>query len=115
MVDTHRILLIGDSLFAESLTQLLASSGEVTIVAIVATMDEALPLIESYRPDAVVVTDVSAPHRSQLSPLLDRHADLPILCADLTTNYVLIITSRRIEAQRSGFLAALATLPSRTL
>jgi DNA-binding NarL/FixJ family response regulator len=114
MADTHRILLIGDSLFAESLTQLLASSGEVTIIAAMATVNEALPLLESCRPDAVVVADVVAPHRSQLAPLLDLYEDLPILCTDLTTNYVLVVTSRRIEAQRAGFLAALAALPSRT-
>jgi DNA-binding NarL/FixJ family response regulator len=100
-------------LFAESLTQLLASSGTVTIASVAATMEEALPLIEQCHPDAVVVADAVAPQRTHLGPLLELYQDLPILCADLMTNYVLVITSRRIEAQRAGFLAALAALPSR--
>jgi DNA-binding NarL/FixJ family response regulator len=99
-------------LFAESLTQLLASSGTVTIVASVATVEVALPLLDNCRPDAVVVADVGAPHSAHLGPLLERYQDMPILCADLTTNYVLVMTSRRIEAQRAGFLATLAALPS---
>jgi chemotaxis response regulator CheB len=113
MAETHRILLIGDSLFAESLTQLLSSSGTVTIAGAVATMQEALPLIEQCQPDAVVVADVAAPQRAHLAPLLEHYQDLPILCADLSTNYVLVITSRRIEAKRAGFLAALDALPNR--
>jgi hypothetical protein len=85
----------------------------VTIVASVATVEEALPLLDDGRPDAVVVADVEAPHRAHLGPLLELYPEMPILCADLTTNYVLVITSRRIEAQRAGFLATLAALPSR--
>jgi hypothetical protein len=111
MAETHRIFLIGDSLFAESLTQLLTSSGTVTIAGAVATIEEALPLLDNCRPDAVVVADVA--HRSHLGPLLELYQDLPILCADLTTNYVLVVISQRIEAQRAGFLAALAALPTR--
>jgi DNA-binding NarL/FixJ family response regulator len=115
MAASHRILLIGDSLFAESLTQLLESSGSITIVGSVATIEEALPLIPQCRPDAVVMADVVASQRTHLGPLLELYEDLPILCADLSTNYVLVITSRRIEAQRAGFLAALEALPSRSV
>jgi hypothetical protein len=115
MADPHRIFLIGDSLFADSLTQLLASSGSAQIVGTVATTEEALPLIPQSRPDAVVVADVVASQRAHLGPLLERYPDLPILCADLSTNYVLVITSRRIEAQRAGFLEALASLPTRAV
>ena len=112
MTDTHHLFIIGDSLFAETLTQLLAGATTVAVLGIASDMEEALPQVRTLRPDAVIVagTDAVQFRLGLLSALLP---ELPIICADLHDEYVHLITSRRIGARYSDLLAAIHALPKR--
>ena len=52
---TTKILFIGHGLFCESLTRLLSENPSIEIIGAVSTCDEARTIIESMRPDALIV------------------------------------------------------------
>jgi hypothetical protein len=112
MTDTHQLFIIGDSLFAETLTQLLADATAVVVLGVAADVAAALPQVRALRPDAVIVagTDAGQIRLGLLSALLP---ELPLVCADLNDEYVQLITSRRIGARYADLLAAIQALPKR--
>jgi chemotaxis response regulator CheB len=111
MVDVCRAVIVGDSLFAETLSQMLAASGKVVVVGTAPTPEEALPLLEAKLPDAVIVVDADEFSLLSFIPLLIADPHLPLIRADLNTNQVLIITSRQINARRDDLLNAILSLP----
>jgi hypothetical protein len=112
MTDTHQLFIIGDSLFAETLTQLLAVAPAVAVLGVVPDIDEALPQVRTLRPDAVIVAATDA-GQIRLGPLSALLPELPIICADLNDDYVHLITSRRIGTRYADLLAAIHALPKR--
>jgi chemotaxis response regulator CheB len=113
MEDKCQVFIVGDSLFAETLSQMLVSSGTVVTVGAASSLEEVLPLLETVHPDVVIVADTSDTEQVNFAPLLASHPDLPVIRADLNHDYVQIITSQRVGARRSDLLAAIAALPKR--
>ncbi len=105
-----RIFIVGDSLFTDTLRQLLATSEGIVIVGSAPDIDMASSHLMAYTPDLIVVADVGQADRSILGPLLSQHPDLPVICADLHHTYVQVITSQRISARREDLLVAIHTL-----
>ena len=114
MEDMYQVFIIGESLFAETLSQMLTSSGTVAIIGAASSPEEALPLLETARPDVIIVADTGESDRVAFAPLLNAHLDLPVISADLSHDYIQIITSQRVGAHRSDLLAAIASLPKQT-
>ena len=113
MTDPHRVIIVGDSLFAETLTHMLASSGAVIVTGVATTVAAALPLLQVQQLDAVIVAETQAMDHTLLGPLVAMAPDLPIIRADLNADYVQVITSQRIGTHRADLLAALMALPKR--
>ncbi len=111
MPDTRQVFIIGDSLFAESLTQLLVSSATVVVAGVAPDVDEALPQLHSLHPDAVIMAGTDTGHRAGFGPLSALLPALPIIYADLKDDYVQVITSRRIGTHYTDLLAAIQSLP----
>jgi chemotaxis response regulator CheB len=114
MEDTCRVFILGDSLFAETLSEMLISSGTVVIIGSASSPEEALPLLATAQPDVVIVADTGETDRLTFDHLLAAHPDIPIIRADLRRDYVQVITSKLVGARRSDLLAAIAALPKRT-
>ena len=112
MTETHQLFIIGDSLFAETLTQLLTGATTVAVIGVAANMEEALPQVHTLQPDAVIVAATDA-GQIRLGPLSALLPEVPIICADLQDEYVHLITSRRIGARYVDLLAAIQALPKR--
>jgi len=109
----RRILIIGDSLFAETLAGMLARAGDVSVVGTISSPEAALPLLEQTRPDAVIVAGIGDDPALGLGRLLAAFPDLPVICADLNADSVQVVTSHRVDARPSDLLAAIAALPTR--
>lgn len=109
----HRVFVVGDSLFAESVTELLGHSPAVSIVGVAATVTAALPQLHQCRPDLVIVLSSGADPAEDLGPLLAQVPDLPILRADLSVNDLRLIRSRRVQARVTDLLATIRALPIR--
>lgn len=113
MEDTCQVFIVGNSLFADSLSQMLVSSGAVVITGAASSPEEALPLLETTLPDVVIVADTGDTERLTCECLLAALPDLSVIRADLSQDYVQVITSQRVGARRSDLLAAIAALSKR--
>jgi hypothetical protein len=114
MENMYRVFIVGDALYAETLGQMLASSGSAMIKGVSATFEEALTLMKTGVPDVVIVAKTSEVNQGALDLILEAHSDLTIIRTDLNQDFLQVITSQRVEARRSDLLAAIATLPKRT-
>jgi DNA-binding NarL/FixJ family response regulator len=104
------IFLIGNSLFTETLAQLLAGEAWIQVAGTAVSPDQALACMTTAVPDLVIMAHAgNGPHES-LDLLLEHYPDMPLICADLNRDYVQIITSRRVGASRHDLLAAIQDL-----
>jgi hypothetical protein len=110
-VSERRVVIVGDSLFAETLAKILASAESATLAGVASTIEAASPLIEAARADAVIIAGIG---QLPFNDLFAAHPDLPILCANLNTNTIQVITSKCISASAHDLLNTLATLPKRS-
>ncbi len=107
------VVIVGDSLFAESLSQILAQSDQVEVAACVPTSGAALAAIATHRPDAVIVAVIDRAADHDYGQLIATQPDLPILYADLNADSVQVITQQRIGARTADLITAIAELPKR--
>lgn len=109
----HMVFIVGDSLFAEAIAQLLGHTRAVKVVGAAATLDDALVLLPLQMPDLVLVLTGSEEGHLDLCPLLTAYPDLPILRADLNAVDLRIISSRRVGTRTADLMAAIQSLPTR--
>lgn len=108
------MLIVGGSLFAETLAQALTRPGLVEVIGSAPTPEAALPLIQARRPDVVIVAEVGERLLTTFGHLLAANPDLPIIRADLSADHMQVITSQHVSAHTSDLLAAITALPKRS-
>ncbi len=112
----HRVFIVGSSLFAETVERVLTNQTDLAAILVVGrcpSLEEAMHRIPIDEPDVVIVVGIQQPGFTIFGPLLTRFPDLPILHADLNTDYVQVITSRSVHADRVDLLNAIVSLPKR--
>jgi len=110
----HRVVIVGKSLFAEALAQMLTNYGAaIEIVAITPTVEAAQSEIAIADLDAVIITDPI--DTAAFGLLLALYPDLPIISTHPDTDEIQVITSQRVSARSSNLLAAISALPKRRL
>ena len=109
----HRVFVVGSSLFAETLAQILEDSGTVTVIGNAPTPEAALPTFETENPDAVIVAGSAETSQSTLGLLLTTYPDLPVIYADPNAEHMQVVTSQRVGIRPSDLIAALTKLPKR--
>jgi hypothetical protein len=109
---TRRILIAGDSLFAEGLAHSLGANPAVAIVGTVTGVEAAIELAEQECVDAIVVAAIGVESLRRWSGhLVGRSREVPLIFADVNDSSLQIITSQRINARTGDLLAAIMTLP----
>jgi hypothetical protein len=106
----HRVLVVGRSLFADTLLQMLSGSAQIEVLGLVDSFEHLPGSIDNERPDAVIVADTHDRYMSAQVCLRIR-CDIPIIYTTLDDEYLTIFTSRRVKAAESDLLAAIAALP----
>ncbi|MCC9074996.1 response regulator transcription factor [Litorilinea aerophila] len=109
----HRVLIVGDSLFAEAVDQLLRHNQALEVTGIVMNMAEALSQLSLTLPDVVLVLNSGGETRLDPCSLLVAYPDLPVLYADLTGADFRILRSQPIGSRAADLLAAIQALPIR--
>jgi len=113
-MEIRRVFIIGDTLFAETLAKLLAADVTIRVTGTASSLDEALPQLEPYHPDAVIVAGVERVPDAVFARFLAEYPEISILCTDLSTNDVQIVINQRISVHNSSdLLAIIAALPKR--
>ncbi|MBC8335671.1 MAG: hypothetical protein H8E29_10420 [Anaerolineales bacterium] len=110
-MELRNVFVVGDSLFAETLIQLLGDSQTVSVIGTAPTPEDAIPKLKSQTPDAVIVAVADESIVAAFTPILIANPNLPIIHADLNTNQMQVITNQSIDARVSDLLAAIAALP----
>ena len=112
---TRQVLIVGDSLFAETLTRTLraAHAEAIEVIGSAPTPEAALPMLKTRPADAVIVAGIGQTPAATLSRLMAEQPDLAILCADLNTNEVEVISKRRVAARSDDLIKAIRRLPAR--
>jgi DNA-binding NarL/FixJ family response regulator len=109
----HRVIIVGQSLFADTLQELFAGSKRVEIVGLVAGLDELPACIDEHAPDAILVADTNGTYLSAKTCLRIK-CDLPIIYTTLYDDHFTVFTSQRVRAAQSQLLAAIVELPKRS-
>ena len=112
----RRVFIVGQSLFAEALAQMLTShdsAGAIEIIGSMPTLETALPFIDAEDPDAVIVAGTGQTNTAIFGSTLATHPDLPLIWADPDANNIQVITSQCVVARSADLLAAIAALPKR--
>lgn len=111
-MEKRRIFIVGDSLFAETLTQLLGQEEAVNIVGMTSTLTGALPLLAACHPDVVIIARESSQPDAAFAHFLSIYPQLPVICLDLSSNDLQIIVSQhQIAHSSSDILAVITALP----
>ncbi|MBT3321296.1 MAG: hypothetical protein HN392_03325 [Anaerolineae bacterium] len=114
-MELRNVFVVGDSLFAETLIQSLGDSEDVAVVGTAPTLEDALPILQEYSLDAVIMAVVDESVVENFAPILIANPDLAIIHADLSANQMQVITNHSIEARVSDLLTAIMDLPERKM
>ncbi len=113
-MEQRAVIIVGDSVFATALSQMLAQSDGVQVIGCAPTPQAAAALITAHQPDAVIVAETDRAGAVDYGQLLKDDLDLPIIRANLNLDSVQVITSHRIGTRPADLLTALAELPKRS-
>lgn len=103
-------MIVGDSLFADSLSSMLAGNG-IPVVDVAPTLKAALPLLESTRPDVMIMAEAVATDAAAVAALRGTLLNIPLILADLERHYLRLVTSQLICARSTDLLDVIAGLP----
>jgi len=109
----RRVVLVGDSIFTETLGSLLERSGAVKVMALVASPREAIGLVRGSRLDAVIVASADPAEMEGFGELVAALPGLPVIRANLTEDLIQVVTSQQVEAHLPDLVAAIRALPRR--
>jgi DNA-binding NarL/FixJ family response regulator len=92
---------------------MLSDAEAVEVVGIAPTPEAALPMIEAQHPDAVIVAGVGKAPPDAVSQFLSAYPDLTVICTDLNTDEVRVISSQWVAARSDDLIKAIHHLPAR--
>ncbi len=107
------VFIIGDSLFTETLGQLLANTADMKIVGTAPSLALARTFVAKAFPHVIIFADTSDPTQDKFGPLLSNFPDLPLISVDLSRDYVQIISSRRVSTRLDDLLAAIRNVSAK--
>lgn len=114
-MNKRKVLIVGESAYAQGLAQRLADDGSVVVVATSPTVDGAKPFLAARDLDVVIVLGERGDRQSICSPLLTAQSDLAIVYADMAASSMQVITSKSLVARTEDLMEAIAFLPAKGL
>lgn len=113
-METCRVLIVGDTLFADTLAQLLAKDEAIQVVGIAPSLQDAIPTMQAAQPDAVIVAGVYKLPESALSDLLSVQPAVSVICSDLSASELQVVVNQRVHVRSTDdLLAVISALPRR--
>ncbi len=113
-MDQHRIFVIGDSLFADSVTATMRHVDTVHVVGTAPSIEAIDSWLSLNHLDLIIVAGTTGEDSSaDFGSLVARFPHLPIIRTTLNTDQIQITTSQCVGARLSDLLEVIATLPKR--
>ena len=105
-----RVFLIGNTLFAESVTLLLQASKVFNAVERFETLLLAATLIQVSPPDVLILADMDTAVLKGDMAFLLIYPDFPVICIESDSNLMKIITTKHITADLTNLIGTISTV-----
>jgi hypothetical protein len=102
-----RVFLIGVSLFADTVAQLLRGCEMVGQVERFDSIPQALCSIDRRPPDLLILADVDTTLLVGDTPFLPICPDIPVICTDHESDILKLITTRHLSARLPDLIQAI--------
>jgi len=109
-MDGIRVFLIGNTLLAESVAQMLQASGAFNAVERFETLSVVMASIQISPPDILILADVDTTASQGETSFLLIYPDIPVICIDSDNTYMKLITTIHIPASSSNLIETIATV-----
>ena len=107
----QRVLIVGNRLFADALSYLLAENSSITVIDSISTIEECVDVINNKLVDTLIIAQSLLSEESSLCELINNFPDKTIIKAHLEKNHLEVITRQSIQARSQDLLSTLAALP----
>ena len=116
-MEETKVVVVGDSLPAESFVHRLEeeslAGSSPKVMGTAATIEEAIPLLDSNEVDVLIVAGTDRVSTSRLGPVLAQYSGVPVIRIDVSHHKIQIITSREVDARAVDLVEAIKALPLR--
>ena len=102
-----RIFLVGATLFAENVTQMLRTRDVVEQVEQFETLSAAILPIKNSPPDVLILADTDVTKLQDIIPYLLICPDITVICTDHQSTLMRLITTRLVHASLSDLIKSI--------
>jgi len=106
----QKIYLVGESMFAESLSTLLGEEEMQLAVTRFDNVRQTLAVLDSNLPDVIIMVDQDLVNLDYSDGLDMLWSDLPVIWANIGDDYLRLLSCRRVRPTRDDLLQALEAL-----
>lgn len=107
----HRVLIVGNQLFANALSYLLAENSSINVIDCISSIQECVRVIDNQSVDTLIIAQSLISEENSLCELFNTFPDKTIIKANLENNQLEVITRQRIQARSKDLVVTLAALP----
>ncbi len=107
------VFIIGEKLYAETLTRKLAENSQINIIGSAPNPSEALPLLIDESADSLILIGVEKPNLNDLDILLKACPNTSLISTNLTDKSVQVYTHQKLDATFSTLVEAITQLSLR--
>ena len=112
-MSAHRVFLVGDSLFSDTLSRLLGRYEQIEILGSApnakAITFESLPDL----PDVFILAGDEDRFPPELGLLVEKFPNTPLICAELKQSALRVFTSQQYQARAEDLISVITSLPKR--
>jgi len=107
----QRVLIVGNQLFANALSYLLAEDSGVIVVDSVPSIQACIRILEGRGVDTLIIAQALMQGDCSFCDMLSDFPETTVIKAHLENDQIEVITRQRLNARPKELLAALAGLP----
>jgi len=105
-----RIFLIGATLFAENVAQMLQTCDHFEQIELFETISAAAVPIKNSPPDVLILADIDDAQLQDITPYLWTCPDITVICADHQSTFMKLITTRLVHASLTDLVKAISNV-----
>ena len=105
-----RIFLVGATLFAENVAQMLQTCDAVEQIDLFETISAATLPIKNSPPDVLILADIEDTQLQDITPYLLTCPDTTVICTDHQSTLMRLITTRLVRASLTDLFKSITNI-----
>ena len=110
-MNPHRVMIVGNQLFANALRYLLTENDGIVLVDSVSSLHDCVQVMEHQEVDTLIIAEALMPGDYPLCDLLNNFPGKTVIKAHLENNQLEVITQQHIQARPQDLVGMLTSLP----